>query len=118
MPLEQSAEPRDRWSQRQREVNVVPVSRTPDAELTVPDGPAPPVVGKLFAGRYEIQALLGRGGMGSVFRAYDRAVADIVALKTLDVQDDDEAAVDRFRREVRLARRVTHRNAARTYDLG
>ncbi len=118
MPLDQGAEPRGRWSQRQREVNVAPVTRPPDAEMTVPDGPAPPTVGKLFANRYEIQALLGRGGMGSVFRAYDRSVDDTVALKTLDVQDDDEAAVDRFRREVRLARRVTHRNAARTYDLG
>jgi serine/threonine-protein kinase len=72
----------------------------------------------LFAGRYEIQSLLGRGGMGSVYLAYDRAVDELVALKTLDVQDDEEIAVERFRREVRLARRVTHRNAARTFDLG
>ena len=78
MPLDRSAEPHGRWSARQREVNVVPVTRPPDAELTVPDGPAPPVVGKLFAGRYEIQAMLGRGGMGSVFRAYDRAVDDTI----------------------------------------
>lgn len=91
---------------------------TYDPELTVPDAPAPPAVGKLFAGRYEIRALLGRGGMGSVYLAYDRAVDDLVALKTLDVQDDDAIAVERFRREVRLARRVTHRNAARTFDLG
>jgi serine/threonine protein kinase/TolB-like protein len=89
-----------------------------DPELTMPDAPAPPAVGKLFAGRYEIQALIGRGGMGSVYLAYDRAVDDLVALKTLDVQDEDDIAVERFRREVRLARRVTHRNAARTFDLG
>jgi serine/threonine protein kinase/tetratricopeptide (TPR) repeat protein len=94
------------------------VSPDPNSELTVPDAPAPPAVGKLFAGRYEIQALLGRGGMGSVYLAKDRAVDDLVALKTLDVQDDDAIAVERFRREVRLARRVTHRNAARTFDLG
>jgi serine/threonine protein kinase/TolB-like protein len=110
--------PRDRWQRQPSEANVRPVTSDPNAELTMPDGPAPPKVGKLFAGRYEIQALLGRGGMGSVYRAYDRAVDDLVALKTLDVQDDDELAVERFRREVRLARRVTHRNAARTFDLG
>ncbi|KIG15137.1 Serine/threonine protein kinase [Enhygromyxa salina] len=93
-----------------------------------------PAVGELFAGRYEIQALVGRGGMGSVFRADDRAVGEVVALKTLDTiwgdgasdgageAADDRArehkAVGRFRDEVRLARRVTHRNVARTYDLG
>src|SRR5690606_25872819 len=65
-----------------------------------------------------IQALLGRGGMGSVYRAHDREVDEVVALKTLDVDHADSDAIDRFRREVRLARRVTHRNAARTYDLG
>jgi serine/threonine protein kinase/TolB-like protein len=74
--------------------------------------------GSLFAGRYEIEALLGRGGMGSVYRAHDREVDELVALKTLDVTEDDPKALERFRREVSLARRVTHRNAARTYDLG
>ncbi|WP_181233887.1 protein kinase domain-containing protein [Enhygromyxa salina] len=77
-----------------------------------------PAVGQLFAGRYQIEALLGRGGMGSVFRADDRAVGETVALKTLDTCTDDQNAIERFRGEVRLARRVTHRNAARTYDLG
>ena len=75
-------------------------------------------VGELFAGRYEIEQLLGRGGMGSVFRVRDREVGEIVALKLLDATAATPDAVERFRREVRLARRVTHRNAARTYDLG
>jgi serine/threonine protein kinase/tetratricopeptide (TPR) repeat protein len=75
-------------------------------------------VGELFAGRYEIELLLGRGGMGSVYRVRDREVAEVVALKLLDAHAATPEAIERFRREVRLARRVTHRNAARTYDLG
>jgi serine/threonine protein kinase/tetratricopeptide (TPR) repeat protein len=75
-------------------------------------------VGELFAGRYEIELLLGRGGMGSVYRVRDREVAEVVALKLLDANAATPDAIERFRREVRLARRVTHRNAARTYDLG
>ncbi len=77
-----------------------------------------PRVGELFANRYRIEALLGRGGMGSVYRAHDREVDELVALKILNVQALTNNALERFRREVRLARRVTHRNAARTYDLG
>ncbi|NVB40726.1 protein kinase [Pseudenhygromyxa sp. WMMC2535] len=73
--------------------------------------------GERFAGRYQIEALVGRGGMGSVYRAHDLEVGERVALKTLDIADNPDA-LERFRREVRLARRVTHRNAARTYDLG
>ncbi len=76
------------------------------------------VVGRRFADRYEVEALLGRGGMGSVYRVRDRAVDEIVALKLLDGSVATPEAIERFRREVRLARRVTHRNAARTYDLG
>lgn len=75
-------------------------------------------IGDVFADRYEIQQLLGRGGMGSVFRVHDREVAEVIALKLLDGSMASPEAVERFRREVRLARRVTHRNAARTYDLG
>ncbi len=75
-------------------------------------------IGSLFAERYAVEKQLGRGGMGVVFRVHDREVDDIIALKILDVAAATPAMVDRFRREVRLARRVTHRNAARTFDLG
>jgi len=77
--------------------------------------PHPAVV----AGRYEIVALLGIGGMGRVYRALDRELGEPVALKMLHaglVASDD--MVERFRQEVRLARRVTHRNVARTFDIG
>lgn len=72
--------------------------------------------GQLFAARYEVQAPLGRGGMGAVYRVLDRKLDEVVALKVLTL--GTERAVDRFLREVRLARRVTHPNVARTHDLG
>lgn len=70
-------------------------------------------------GRYRLVALLGQGGMGYVYKALDLELDEIVALKTLK-QDlaDNMKAVERFRAEVRLARRVTHRNVARTFDFG
>ena len=75
--------------------------------------------GALFADRYEVVSLLGEGGMGAVYRVRDCELHEEVALKVLR-QDLAEApgALDRFRREVKLARRVTHPNVARTYDLG
>ncbi len=75
-------------------------------------------IGDTFADRYVVEKLLGRGGMGAVYRVRDRAVDEVVALKLLDLAAATPDAVERFRREVRLARRITHRNAARTYDLG
>src|SRR5258708_1238920 len=73
----------------------------------------------VFAARYEIVGLVGSGGMGTVYRAHDRELDEVVALKLLrhDVLDQP-GMLDRFRQEVKLARRVTHRNVARTYDIG
>jgi serine/threonine-protein kinase len=82
--------------------------------------PMPIRAGQRVAGRYDVKALLGRGGMGAVFAVQDLVLDEAVALKVLDLRDVDDppTAVDRFRREVRLARRVTHRNVCRTFDLG
>src|SRR5258706_9005410 len=76
-------------------------------------------VGAVIAERYEIRALIGEGGMGTVYRALDRELDEEVALKVLraELAATPDALV-RFRREVKLARRVTHPNIARTYDLG
>ncbi|MGH7281196.1 MAG: serine/threonine-protein kinase, partial [Polyangiaceae bacterium] len=72
-----------------------------------------------LAGRYELVSLLGEGGMGRVYLARDSELDEIVALKTLSSDVADMAdAMDRFRREVKLARKVTHVNVARTYDIG
>jgi serine/threonine-protein kinase len=75
-----------------------------------------PRTGELFAERYRIERLLGRGATGAVWAVFDEEVGDRVALKLLTGGPED--AAERFRREVRLARRVTHRNAARIFDLG
>jgi eukaryotic-like serine/threonine-protein kinase len=76
--------------------------------------------GVTFAGRYEVQDSIGKGGMGMVFRARDRQLDEIVALKVLreDVLTEDPTLVDRFKQELKLARRITHRNVLRTHDFG
>ena len=81
---------------------------------------AEPRVGSLFAGRYEIQAVVGKGGMGIVYRAHDRDLDDLVAIKTLrsEAVSADPTLLDRFKQEIRLARRITHPNILRTHDLG
>jgi eukaryotic-like serine/threonine-protein kinase len=72
-----------------------------------------------FAGRYEIIGLVGAGGMGTVYRARDAELDEVVALKLLRKEVlDQPGMLDRFRQEVKLARRVTHRNVARTFDIG
>jgi len=74
--------------------------------------------GDVFACRYEIETLLGEGGMGAVYRAKDRLVGETVALKRLGapLRGKDES-LEMFRSEVRLARKVTHPNVVRIHDL-
>jgi serine/threonine-protein kinase len=75
-------------------------------------------VGEVLAGRYEVRGVLGAGGMGAVYRALDRELEEEIALKVLRPElAATPDALKRFRREVKLARRVTHPNVARTYDL-
>jgi hypothetical protein len=75
--------------------------------------------GRLLAGRYRIIALLGRGGMGEVYRADDLTLGQPVALKFLPEEASrDEGLLERFRNEVRIARRVSHPNVCRVYDVG
>ncbi|HEV8630733.1 MAG TPA: tetratricopeptide repeat protein [Thermoanaerobaculia bacterium] len=77
------------------------------------------VPGELVAGRYRIERFIAKGGMGEVYAAFDTALNDHVALKTVrpDVAAD-ELALERFKREIHLARQVTHRNVCRIHDLG
>lgn len=84
-----------------------------DARSTSPEEP-PEIIG----GRYELLGMLGAGAMGTVYRARDRELDEIVALKVLKKDLATPDMVERFRREVKLARRVTHKNVARTFDIG
>ena len=85
--------------------------------VTAPEGAAPAVLppGTALGGRYQIEELLGSGGMGHVYRAADRELGREVALKTMRVASEDMLV--RLKREVRLASRVTHENVIRLYDL-
>jgi serine/threonine-protein kinase len=76
--------------------------------------------GAVFAGRYEVKEILGVGGMGVVYRAFDRELQEPVAIKTLRAEAlaGGSVALERFKQEIRLARRIAHRNVVRTYDLG
>ena len=72
--------------------------------------------GTLVAGRYQIERLIGRGGMSEVYAAHDRLADEKVALKTLTPASRDHR--DRLREEARLARLVSHPAVCRVHDLG
>ena len=75
--------------------------------------------GRLIAGRYRIIALLGKGGMGEVYRADDLTLGQAVAMKFLPEEaTSHEGMLERFKNEVRIARRVSHPNVCRVYDVG
>ena len=76
--------------------------------------------GQIFARRYEIRGVLGMGGMGVVYRAWDSELGEAVAIKTLRMEalKAEPGALERFKQEIRLARKITHRNVVRTHDLG
>jgi serine/threonine protein kinase/tetratricopeptide (TPR) repeat protein len=69
-------------------------------------------------GRYRIESFLGEGGMGAVYAAADLELGQRVALKTLRPESAVPDALDRFKREINVARRVTHPSVCRLYDLG
>src|SRR5438876_6136579 len=100
------------------------VSRAPPTEQLATPSPRPSVAsrgdvlrpGTLFASRYEVKELLGTGGMGVVYRAFDRELQEAVAIKTLrpEAVAGDGVALERFKQEIRLARKIAHRNVVRT----
>src|SRR3984885_6026562 len=77
------------------------------------------VPGTLLGGRYRIIGLLGRGGMGEVYRATDLTLGEFEALKFLPAEAvGNNRLLERFAGEVRVARQVSHPNVCRVYDLG
>ncbi len=82
---------------------------TPKEELTR---------GTLFAGRYEIIEELGKGGMGRVYRVEDTKAKEEIALKLIKPEiAADKKTIERFRNELTTARKISHRNVCRMYDL-
>src|SRR5579883_3183065 len=90
---------------------------TSSASSVVEEGRFAP--GTLLGGRYRILGLLGRGGMGEVYRATDLMLGQAVALKFLPEEAArDQRFLERFQGEVRIARQVSHPNVCRVYDIG
>jgi len=88
---------------------------TPGSGGTGPSRYAP---GTIVAGRYRLVALLGRGGMGEVYRADDLTLDQPIALKFLPDGGADPARLAQFHNELRVARQISHKNVCRLYDLG
>ena len=79
----------------------------------------PPQPGDLIADRYELEELVGTGGMSSVFRAYDRQLERRVAIKILhEHYADDPEYLERFRREARAVAKLSHPNIVTVIDRG
>jgi len=77
------------------------------------------VAGTILASRYRIIGMIGKGGMGEVYKAEDIKLSQTVALKFLpDGYQNDIAALDRFHAEARNARQVSHVNVCRVFDIG
>jgi serine/threonine protein kinase/tetratricopeptide (TPR) repeat protein len=75
--------------------------------------------GTLFADRYRIIEKIGVGGMGIIYKAYDTKIQEKIALKLIRPEISvDQRNVELFRNEVRAARRISHKNICRMYDLG
>jgi protein kinase-like protein len=109
---------------------------TPDSDADLTVGPAGAVTpsaspagatasrggrfapGSIIAGRYRLVALLGRGGMGEVYRADDLTLDQPVALKFLPPGASDAVHLAQFHNELRVARQVSHKNVCRLYDVG
>src|SRR5262245_36450065 len=99
-----------------------PASPLPAPAPSAPRSPASShqgrfIPGTVLAGRFRIVALLGRGGMGEVYRADDLTLDQPVALKFLPEAANDTERLERFRQEVRIARKVSHPNVCRVYDI-
>ncbi|MGD8540209.1 MAG: protein kinase, partial [Candidatus Aminicenantes bacterium] len=75
-------------------------------------------IGSTFAGRYQVIEELGKGGMGKVYKVLDTKIEEKVALKLLNLEfAPGDKTLDRFRNELKLARKISHRHVCRMYDL-
>jgi CheY-like chemotaxis protein/tRNA A-37 threonylcarbamoyl transferase component Bud32 len=110
----------DRLREQVRELRGdIDVARKQTAEYAATIDPGNLTTGARFAERYEIMAVVGRGGMGTVYRAKDLELGQEVAIKTLRPEFlADDSILERFKSEIRLTYRITHRNVVRTHYFG
>jgi len=93
------------------------VSVSPTETLDVPIQEL--TTGSTFAGRYQVIEELGHGGMGRVYKVFDTDIKEKIALKLLRPEIAlDKDTVERFSNELKLARKISHRNVCRMFDLG
>jgi tetratricopeptide (TPR) repeat protein/tRNA A-37 threonylcarbamoyl transferase component Bud32 len=99
----------------------------PEDELTVTTGgarlktPGPKLLesGAVLDARYQVEAMIGEGGTGAVFRAWDRVLGETVAVKILHpARAQERSWIKRLAREVRVARAIRHPNVCRVFELG
>ena len=84
--------------------------QTPGQELTT---------GSIFAGRFQVIEELGHGGMGRVYKVHDTKVGEKIALKLIRPEAGlDKTTIERFSTELRLARKIRHKNICQMFDLG
>lgn len=93
-----------------KDIEVTETMETPIEELTR---------GSVFANRYEIIEELGKGGMGKVYRVEDTKIKEEVALKLIKPEiASDKKTIERFRNELKIARKIRHKNVCAMFDLG
>jgi serine/threonine protein kinase/tetratricopeptide (TPR) repeat protein len=91
------------------DIEVTETIEAPKEELTT---------GSTYAGRYQIIEELGKGGMGRVYRVLDKELKEEVALKLIRPEiAKDEKTIERFKNELKFARKISHRNIGRMYEL-
>jgi serine/threonine protein kinase len=100
-----------------RLLSTGPISASPTETLQAPKKEL--TTGSTFASRYQVIEEIGKGGMGRVYKVFDKEIGEKVALKLLKPEiASDEETLQRFRNELRVARKIVHKNVCRMYDLG
>jgi serine/threonine protein kinase len=93
----------------------IPVSRTETFQIIIKELST----GATFAGRYQVIEELGKGGMGKVYKVFDTKIKEKVALKLIKPEiASDKETIERFSNELRLARKIRHKNVCGMFDLG
>jgi len=97
---------------------LTPAKETPIHTKTIEVPKEELTTGSTFAGRYQIIEELGRGGMGRVYKATDTKISEKVALKLIKLEiASDKKTLERFGNELRIARKIVHKNVGRMYDI-